>query len=176
MHKPARVSKGVTLNLDVTPLLMRRACAVYCVHAVISVSLALFLPNPNRRTEPMMKITRVQVRMFPMSAFALVLGFVLLLSAGCGGSDVAANNTTPKPANVAIAAKPTEPEVKQADPKPGGREIKAADGPAMKSVIPPDDAILGGVLNDIAVSLPKPEYPADAKGGERHGYRRSIGQ
>lgn len=114
----------------------------------------------------MMKITRVQVRMFPTSAFAIVLGFVLLLSAGCGGSDVAANNTAPKPANVAIAAKPTEPEVKQADPKPVGREIKAADGPAMKSVMPPDDAILGGVLNDIAVSLPKPEYPADAKGAK----------
>lgn len=113
-----------------------------------------------------MMIAVLQVREFLTAVFALTTGFILLLSAGCGRADVAANNKMPTPANVAISVKPTEPEAKQADAKPVGREIKAAAGPALKSVIPPDDAVLGGVLNEIAVSLPKPEYPADAKGAK----------
>lgn len=61
------------------------------------------------------------------------------------------------PANTAVAAKPTEAEITQSDPVPVGKEIKVADGPALKSITPPDGAILGGVLNDIATSLPAPD-------------------
>jgi TonB family protein len=106
------------------------------------------------------------LRMFLRPAFLVALGVVKLLSAGCGRDGVAVNNTVSTPTNVAVAVKPTEAEVKQADTKPVGKEIKAADGPALKSVIPPEGAILGGVLNNIAVDLPKPEYPADAKGAK----------
>ena len=58
-----------------------------------------------------------------------------------------------------------EAETKPADPAPVGKEIKAADGPKLKSLIPPDDAILGGVLNDIATSLPQPDAGAATETG-----------
>jgi hypothetical protein len=82
----------------------------------------------------------------------------------CGGAansaaNSAANNTRSTPANVAVA-KPTEAEMKQASPAPAGREIKQADGPQLKSLMPPDDAVLGGVLNDMATSLPAPDAEA----------------
>ena len=105
---------------------------------------------------------------FPMAAYALILG-LLLLSAGCSRSDVAANNAVAnkaaiRPANIEV--KPVETEAIPLEPKSAGKEIKPADGPALKSVIPPEGAVLGGLLNDLAVSLPKPEYPADAKGAK----------
>lgn len=98
-----------------------------------------------------------------------ILGYVLLCAVYCVGctagsqQNVATSNTKATPANVVIDVKPTQTEVKQTDAKPAGKEIKVVDGPALKSVIPPDDAVLGGVLNDLATTLPKPEPPADAK-------------
>lgn len=64
--------------------------------------------------------------------------------------------------------KPTEAETKQADPAPDGKEVKAADGPALKSITPPDGAILAGVLNDLATSLPAPDAAA-AKAANESG-------
>jgi TonB family protein len=84
-------------------------------------------------------------------------------------SDAPANaNTKAAPANAAVAVKPTEAETKPADPAPAGKEIKPADGPALKSIMPPEGAILGGVLNDIATSLPPPDEDA-AKAGNVKG-------
>jgi TonB family protein len=84
--------------------------------------------------------------------------------------DQAANSpadTRSIPANAA-AVKPTEAETKPAAPAPAGKEIKSADGPALKSITPPDDTILGGVLNDLATSLPAPD-PAAAKEANASG-------
>lgn len=91
---------------------------------------------------------------------SVMLIFVMLISIAC--QQPAANNSanaTAKatPANTAVAVKPTEAETKPADPAPVGKEIKVADGPKMKSVMPPEGAVLGGVLNDIATSLPAPD-------------------
>lgn len=84
-------------------------------------------------------------------------------SLGCGQADTANSNTKATPANTSIAVKPTESAVKPPETKPVGREIKPADGPALKSITPTEGTILGGVLNDIAISVPKPEVPADSK-------------
>jgi protein TonB len=80
----------------------------------------------------------------------------------CGESNSNKPENKPAPANVVTDAKPAATEPKPADAKPVGREIKVADGPALKSVIPPDGTILGGVLNDLATTLPTPEFPADS--------------
>jgi TonB family protein len=85
---------------------------------------------------------------------------------GCKQEANTPANTKATPANVSIDVKPTEAPAMPVDAKPAGREVKAADGPAMRSVMPPEGTILAGVLNDIAVSLPKPESPADAKGAK----------
>lgn len=97
---------------------------------------------------------------------------LLVLAAMLGGvaCDKAANSAVNKAsttANVA-AANPTETETKQPSPAPGGKEIKPADGPKLKSVIPPDDAVLGGVLNELATSLPAPD-PEAAKEANSSG-------
>jgi len=93
-----------------------------------------------------------------------------LTGTACNQANDNAAVANAKPANISLAdSKPTEPAVKQAETAPTGREIKAADGPEMKSVIPPDDAVLAGVLNDIAVSLPKPELTAEAKAANASG-------
>jgi len=96
---------------------------------------------------------------------SVMLIFVMLISMACqqqAANNSANANATAKatPANTAVAVKPTETETKPADPAPAGKEIKAADRPKMKSVIPPEGAILGGVLNDIATSLPEPDAAA----------------
>jgi len=57
-------------------------------------------------------------------------------------------------------AKPTEADIKQASPAAAGREITPADGPQLKSLMPPEGTILGGVLNDLATSLPAPDADA----------------
>ncbi|HRI02849.1 MAG TPA: energy transducer TonB [Pyrinomonadaceae bacterium] len=93
-----------------------------------------------------------------------ILCFVCVLSGvGCGPAEVATSNAKATPANTSIAVKPTEPEAKPTETKPVGKEIKPADGPALKSITPTEGTILGGVLNDIAISVPKPEFPADSK-------------
>ena len=114
----------------------------------------------------MMSFSILLVQMPLRAASFVVLGFGLVMSAGCGRAGNTANNKAQTPANAAIAAKPTEAEVKPTDAKPVGREIKAADGPALKSITPVEGTVLGGVLNDLAISLPKPEIPADAKGAK----------
>lgn len=98
--------------------------------------------------------------------YLLLSVLIALTGMACNQGSNAPANSKATPANVAIEAKPTETQAKQADSKPMGREIKAADGPALKSIGPPEGTILAGVLNDIAVSLPKPEYPVDAKGAK----------
>ena len=82
----------------------------------------------------------------------------------CSRAD-APSETKATPKNVSVDVKPMATETKQAESKPAGKEIRAADGPGLKSITPPDGAVLGGVLNDIAVSLPKP----DAKGEKASG-------
>lgn len=98
-----------------------------------------------------------------------IVGYLLLCLAfvfggiACGGSSVApVSNNTP-PASSPAVAKPAENVTKPADPKPVGKEIVPADGPKLKSVIPPDEAVLGGVLNSLATTLPVPEVPTEAK-------------
>lgn len=86
-----------------------------------------------------------------------IAAFTGLTGGACKQAADAPTNSKSTPANVTATAKPTEAGVKQPDPKPAGKEIKAADGPALKSIIPPEGAILGGVLNGIAASLPAPD-------------------
>jgi TonB family protein len=95
----------------------------------------------------------------------LMLIFVMLISMAC--QQQAANNSAnanaaakATPANTAVAVKPTETETKSADPAPVGKEIKVADGPKLKSIEPVEGTILGGVLNDLATSLPAPDAGA----------------
>lgn len=101
----------------------------------------------------------------------LIAGRVIIAAfafgaAACGGQEANKPENKPAPANKSAAspaANETKPaQAEPADTKPAGREIKAADGPALKSVIPPDGAILGGNLNDIAKTLPTPDFPADS--------------
>ena len=97
---------------------------------------------------------------------SVMLLFMMLIGTACQqATNNSANvNATAKatPANnTTVAVKPTESETKQADPAPpAGKEVKPADGPALKSITPPDGAILAGVLNDIATSLPAPDAAA----------------
>ncbi|MEQ1643209.1 MAG: hypothetical protein ABL959_07180 [Pyrinomonadaceae bacterium] len=94
-----------------------------------------------------------------------LLGIVCTVAGlSCGKADVASSNTTGTPANTAVAVKPTEAETKPVETKPVGKEVKAADGPALKSITPTEGTILGGVLNELATNLPKPDFPADTKG------------
>jgi TonB family protein len=95
---------------------------------------------------------------------------MFLISSGCTKAENANNDKPAKQANVALEVKPTETVVKQAEPAArAGKEIKPADGPALKSVTPPEGTILAGVLNEIAVSVPKPEYPPAAKAAKASG-------
>ena len=103
----------------------------------------------------------------------LILLSVMFISMACqqqAVNDSANANAAAKatPANTSVAAKPTETEAKPADPAPVGKEVKPADGPALKSITPPDGAILAGVLNDLATSLPAPD-PAAAKAANESG-------
>ena len=100
-------------------------------------------------------------RLFP----ALMLLFVMFISNACQqAANTSANANAKEKAttanNTSLAVKPTEAETKQADPAPVGKEVKPADGPALKSITPPDGAILAGVLNDLATSLPAPDAEA----------------
>lgn len=104
---------------------------------------------------------------------SLMLVFVMFISMACQqASNNSANvNATAKATsanNTTVAVKPTETETKQADPALAGKEIKAADGPALKSITPPEGAILGGVLNDLATNLPLPDAAA-AKAANESG-------
>lgn len=98
-----------------------------------------------------------------VAAYMLLIAAVSLMGLGCGNAEVAPSNAKATPANITSAAKSPEPEVKPTEARAVGKEIKPADGPALKSVIPPDGAVLGGVLNEIATKLPTPEFPSDAK-------------
>lgn len=96
--------------------------------------------------------------------FGIAITTLVCLGAiACG--DSRPNNSNAKPATGNSAAEPKATPAKTLEPeaKPVGREIKVVDGPALKSVIPPDGAVLGGILNEIATKLPAPEFPADAK-------------
>ena len=107
-------------------------------------------------------------RTFATSSVMLI--FVVLFSMAC--QQPAANNSANAnaaakaiPANTAVAVKPTETETKPADAAPVGKEIKIADGPKLKSIEPAEGTILGGVLNDIATSLPAPDAGAATESG-----------
>jgi TonB family protein len=101
----------------------------------------------------------------------VILMFVMLISMACqqqaGTNSANANaNSKATPANnTSVVVKPTEAETKQADAAPVGKEVKPADGPALKSITPPDGAILAGVLNDLATSLPAPDAAAAKESG-----------
>jgi len=96
----------------------------------------------------------------------LILIFVVLFSMAC--QQQAANNASnakATPTNTAVVVKPTEAETKPAETAPAGKEIKIADGPKLKSIEPAEGTILGGVLNDIATSLPAPDAGAATESG-----------
>jgi len=90
----------------------------------------------------------------------LMLLCMMFLGTACQQATNTPTNAKATAANATVAAKPTETETKPADPAPVGKEVKPADGPALKSITPPDGAILGGVLNDLATSLPAPDAGA----------------
>lgn len=92
---------------------------------------------------------------------------VMLVSMACQQPTANSTSTNAKatPANTAVAAKPTEAETKPADAAPVGKEIMVADGPKLKSIEPAEGTILGGVLNDIAISLPAPDAGAATESG-----------
>lgn len=104
------------------------------------------------------------------ATFSIILIFVVLIGMAC--QQQAANNSAnanaaakATPANTTVAAKPTEAETKPADTAPAGKEIKVADGPKLKSIEPAEGTILGGVLNDLATSLPQPDAGAATESG-----------
>lgn len=99
-----------------------------------------------------------------LSGYLLLCLVCAVAGLACGQPSVNSTETKTTPANTPIAAKPTETEAKPVEAKPVGKEIKAADGPALKSITPTEGTILGGVLNDLAIDLPKPEFPSDTKG------------
>ncbi|MGB4988129.1 MAG: TonB family protein [Pyrinomonadaceae bacterium] len=98
------------------------------------------------------------------SGFSLTLALfafvTMLFSIACSTASNAPDNTTATPANVAIAAKPAETQTQKPDEAPVGKEIKPADGPKLKSIEPVEGTILGGVLNELATSLPQPDPDA----------------
>lgn len=95
----------------------------------------------------------------------LLVSAAMFLAIACGKAEDTPGNAKPAPANVAVAAKPAETQIQKTDPAPVGKEIKPADGPKLKSIEPVEGTILGGVLNDLATSLPQPDADAgkDAK-------------
>jgi TonB family protein len=98
----------------------------------------------------------------------LLVLFTTLVATACNqGSNTSANNRA-MPTNVTAVVKPTETPTPQIEPAAVGKEIKPVDGAAMRSVMPPEGAILGGVLNDIAVTLPSPD-PAAARAAKESG-------
>lgn len=92
-----------------------------------------------------------------LHTLVLLTLFTMLTGAACNKAADAPGNTKATPANVAVAAKPTEPEAKKEAAPPVGKEIKPASGPALKSIMPTEGTILAGVLNDIAIELPQPD-------------------
>lgn len=73
--------------------------------------------------------------LFP-ALFLLVL--MTLLSTACQQTANTSANANATPANVAVAPKTPEPEVKKDAPPPVGKEIKPVTGPALKSITPTD--------------------------------------
>lgn len=92
-----------------------------------------------------------------------VVSAVCIVALSCEGSKSNNSNTKPTAGNNAAEPKATPAKTPEPETKPAGREVKVVDGPALKSVIPPDGAVLGGVLNEIATKLPAPEFPSDVK-------------
>lgn len=89
----------------------------------------------------------------------LLIVVTMLAGAACEKAANAPANKPSTPSNTA-AAKPVEPEAKPSSPAPAGKEIKPADGPALKSITPTEGTVLGGVLNELATSLPAPDPEA----------------
>mgnify|MGYP000672161839 FL=1 len=109
-------------------------------------------------------------RTWPSSARYSLLCLLYVLSVlACGQADVAPSVSKSTPSNASAEVKPAETEAKPLGTRPVGKELRAADGPALKSITPPDGAVLGGLLNDIAVDLPKPEYPEAAQAENASG-------
>ena len=103
-----------------------------------------------------------------LPALVLLVLCMVFIDVGCQQKTDAPANAKATPANATATVKPTEPETKQPDPAPAGKEVKPADGPALKSITPSEGTILGGVLNDLATSLPAPD-PAAAKAANASG-------
>ena len=102
------------------------------------------------------------------ATISVVLILVMLMSIACqqqAANNSANANAKATPANTAVAVKPTEAETKPAEAAPVGKEIKVADGPKLKSIEPAEGTILGGVLNDLATSLPAPDAGAATESG-----------
>ena len=104
-----------------------------------------------------------------LARYSLLCVLLVLSGLACGQGDVAPSVSRSTPSNASIEVKPSETVAKPLGTRPVGKEIRVADGPALKSITPPDGAVLGGVLNDIAVNLPIPEYPEPAKAENASG-------
>ena len=115
-----------------------------------------------------LRIDAVCNRFRPSNTIILFMIIAMLNFMACTQAVNSPANARSTPGNTAVAVKPTETEIKQAAPAPGGKEIKSADGPALKSITPPEGAIMGGVLNDIAASMPTPD-PAVARAANASG-------
>ncbi len=102
-------------------------------------------------------------RIRPFTGLIIITLFTIFTGLACDQAKDAPPANKTAPANVSAQVKPTETEVKQTESKPEGKEVKAADGPALKSITPPEGAILGGVLNSLATSLPEPDADAAKK-------------
>jgi TonB family protein len=119
--------------------------------------------KPSMTSRPLSMFFRFRV----LCALSLLVVSVLG-GAACQPADDSNANINARPANTSPTAKPAATETKSPDPAPVGKEVKAAPGPALKSITPPDGAILAGVLNDLATSLPAPDATA-AKAANESG-------
>jgi len=107
-------------------------------------------------------------RFHSLYALSLLAFSVVFIGSACQPAADTNANAKAAPANNSAAVKPTTTEAKSPDPAPVGKEVQAAQGPALKSITPPDGAILAGVLNDLATSLPAPD-PAAGKAANESG-------
>jgi TonB family protein len=106
------------------------------------------------------RIEKADSRSLLFHGLMLIVLPLMVIGMACQQATETPSNAKATPANTTVAAKPTESEPKQAEPTPQGKEVKPADGPALKSIIPVEGTVLGGVLNDLAVELPKPDSEA----------------
>lgn len=94
-----------------------------------------------------------------------------ITSLGCGTSgpntpeDPVVNSSDARPSvnNNTADSKAAATPSPQAASSETGREVKPVDGAKLTMITPTEEVVLGGKLNEIAATLAKPEFPANAK-------------